>query len=133
MVEAALARGWGNERIARTVGISPASLKRHFRAELAARDAATDRLDLAMFSTTARKAIEGDMGAMRGSCGRCATRTSSAAMRRRHAEIQASGKGKPTGKKAAAQAAAAEAPAVDSGWGDLLDFGLGVDAPDRMN
>ena len=66
MVEAALARGWATERIAKAVGISPASIKRYFRAELKARDQAQDKLALAAFARLVRSAVgEGNMSAMR--------------------------------------------------------------------
>ena len=57
-VEAALVKGYSNQRICEAVGISLPSLKRHFRASLQQRDNARDRLKLALFAAMARAAIE---------------------------------------------------------------------------
>ena len=57
-VEAALVKGYTNQRICQAVGISLPSLKRHFRAALQKRDQARDRLELALFVAMARAAIE---------------------------------------------------------------------------
>lgn len=58
IVEAALVRGYTNQRICEAVGISLPSLKRHFRASLKMRDQARDRMELALFTAMARAAIE---------------------------------------------------------------------------
>lgn len=58
-VEAALVKGYTNQRICEVIGISLPSLKRHFRASLIKRDNARARLELALFSSMARAAIEG--------------------------------------------------------------------------
>jgi len=58
-VEAALVKGYTNQRICEVIGISLPSLKRHFRASLTKRDNARARLELALFSSMARAAIEG--------------------------------------------------------------------------
>lgn len=66
MLEAGLMKGWSNQRLAKVLGIGISTLKRNFGPLLSGRGDAPDRLRLAMFATTARKAIEGgDMGAMR--------------------------------------------------------------------
>lgn len=123
MVEGALARGWSNARIAQTLGISPASLKRHFRAALQIRDVARDRLELAAFSTIAREAIGGNMTAMkqlREMMAADALTAKKADMQRRQEEAKAAGLG--LGKKEMQQRAAEDA-VQDDGWGDI--FGAG--------
>lgn len=57
-VEAALVKGYSNQRICEALGISLPSLKRHFRPALQMRDQARDRLKLALFAAMARAAIE---------------------------------------------------------------------------
>jgi AcrR family transcriptional regulator len=57
-VEAALVKGYSNQKICEAVGISLPSLKRHFRSSLQQRDRARDRLKLALFAAMARAAIE---------------------------------------------------------------------------
>ena len=127
MVEAALARGWTVERIAKVLGISPASLKRHFRAELDKREVARDRLELAAFRKLARDAIEGGnasaMRQLREIMAQDALRSNRAEIERRQKEAEAhgigmaGGAGATKGKKAQAQA---EAEAAADGWGGLL-------------
>lgn len=119
MVDAALARGWSNDRIARAVGISPASLKRHFGAALAKRDAARDRLELAAFARTTREALDGNMSAMRQLRAEL-DRDELRAQKRRLEEAQAK-RPAAKGKKEAAREAAQEVPAPESGWGTLLN------------
>lgn len=57
-VEAALVKGYTNQRICEVMGISLPSLKRHFRASLQNRDNARERLQLALMASMARAAIE---------------------------------------------------------------------------
>lgn len=57
-VEAALVKGYSNQRICEVLGISLPSLKRHFRASLQNRDNARERLKLALMASMARAAIE---------------------------------------------------------------------------
>lgn len=125
MVEAALVRGWTNERIARAVGISVPSLKRHFGPALQLRDQARERMELAAFAKLAREAIEnGNMSAMRQlreAMERDALTRQKAEFERRQREAEERGIGgqAKTGKKAAAEAAAKDA-LQDNEWGDLL-------------
>lgn len=66
MLEAGLMKGWSNQRIADVLGVSLSTLKRNFGPLLKERGEIPDRLQLALFSATVRKAIEkGDMGAIR--------------------------------------------------------------------
>lgn len=66
MLEAGLAQGWTNERLARALDCGVSSLKRNFGPALRMRDALPDRLKLAIFAAAARRAIEkGDTGAIR--------------------------------------------------------------------
>lgn len=60
-----LALGWSNTRVANGVGVSPATLKRYFRAELKAREAMRDRLDARRFEIAMEQANEGNVGALR--------------------------------------------------------------------
>lgn len=60
-----LALGWANQRIANGVGISPATLKRYFRAELKVRDVMRDRLDARRFEIAMEQANAGNVTALR--------------------------------------------------------------------
>lgn len=60
-----LALGWANQRIANGVGISPATLKRYFRAELKVRDAMRDRLDARRFEIAMEQANAGNVTALK--------------------------------------------------------------------
>jgi len=60
-----LALGWSIGRIANGVGISPATLKRYFRAELKARDAMRDRLDARRFEIAMEQANAGNIQALK--------------------------------------------------------------------
>lgn len=128
MVQAALARGWGGQRIADAVGISLASLKRYFRAELKERDVMRDRMELAANARLIRAAIEdGNMTAMK-QLRELMDRDSLAGRKRRMEEQQREQReaGIGQGKKEAAQRAAEDAM-QDDDWGDLLGQG------DRLN
>ena len=121
VVEAALVRGWTNERAARAVGISVASLKRHFGAALRRRDEARDRMEAMLTATLARKAAEGNVPAirqLREIMEKDAMLARKSDMKRRQAEAEAAGLS--MGKKAARQAAAEQAATEDDGWSDLL-------------
>lgn len=127
MVEAALARGWSNQRIAETVGISTASLKRYFRSALQQRDIARDKLELAANARLIRAALEdGNMSAMkqlRELLDRDGLTRQKRKLEEQQQEAQAAGLG--IGKKEAAQRAAEQAATSDD-WGDLLD-------PNKLN
>jgi hypothetical protein len=60
-----LALGWANQRIANGVGISLATMKRYFRAELKVRDAMRDRLDARRFEIAMDQANAGNVTALR--------------------------------------------------------------------
>ena len=60
-----LALGWSNTRVANGVGISPATLKRYFRAELKVKDAMRDQLDARRFEIVMEQANAGNVGALR--------------------------------------------------------------------
>lgn len=64
-VKMLLALGWSIKRIANAIAISPATLKRYFRAELKARDAMRDRLEARRFELVWTMAEAGNVGAMR--------------------------------------------------------------------
>lgn len=60
-----LALGWSNIRVANGLGISLATLKRYFRAELKVKDAMRDRLDARRFEIVMEQANAGNVGALR--------------------------------------------------------------------
>ena len=60
-----LALGWANQRVANALGVSPATLKRYFRAELKVRDAMRDRLDARRFEIAMEQANAGNVTALR--------------------------------------------------------------------
>ncbi|TWI29727.1 hypothetical protein IQ24_03544 [Paracoccus sulfuroxidans] len=128
MVEGGLSKGWSNERIAKALKVGLSTLKRNFGPVLSARDVLPDRLELAIFSTTVRKAIEkGDMGAVRQlrqmieeDSRRLSTRRFDDAQERAKVAARA----KPMGKKEAAQMAAETAGGEGSLWGDDLTPGF---------
>lgn len=60
-----LALGWANGRVANALGISPATLKRYFRAELRERDAMRDRLDARRYEIALEQANAGNVTALR--------------------------------------------------------------------
>ena len=64
-VKLLLALGWSIERIANGLGISPATLKRYFRAELKGRAAMRDRLDARRFEIAMEQANAGNITALR--------------------------------------------------------------------
>ena len=64
-VKLLLALGWSIERIANGIGVSPATLKRYFRAELRQRDAMRDRLDARRFEIAMEQANAGNITALR--------------------------------------------------------------------
>jgi hypothetical protein len=130
MVEAGLAQGWGNERMAQALGCGVSTLKRNFGPLLRLRDAMPDRLQLTIFAAAVRKAMEkGDMGAIRqvrAMMDDNERRLIDARMRKQQTEVR--DKPEKLGKKEAAQKAARELienagaePA--EGWGDLLTPG----------
>jgi DNA-binding NarL/FixJ family response regulator len=127
MVEAALARGWSNQRIADALGISPASLKRYFRAALKQRDVMRDKLEMAANAALIRAAIEGGnmtaMKQLRELLDRDGLTRQKRKLEEQQREADAAGLG--MGKKEAQQRAAEESLLSD-GWGNLLD-------PARMN
>ncbi|MGZ9812329.1 hypothetical protein ACXN5S_17850 [Pseudoroseicyclus sp. H15] len=129
MVEAACVRGWSNARIAKSVGISDASLKRYFRATLKDRDTARDRMELAIFATTARAAIEegsaSHMRQLRDMLDRDARLAADRNIAERRAEDEEEAPVAP-GKKAARLAEAKSAGG--DAWGDDLLGHLGPQA-----
>jgi AraC-like DNA-binding protein len=60
-----LALGWSIERMANGVGISPATLKRYFRAELQVRSAMRDRLEARRFEIAMEQANAGNVAALK--------------------------------------------------------------------
>lgn len=64
-VKLLMALGWVNSRIANALGISPATLKRYFRADMKERDAMRDRLDARRFEIALEQANAGNVTALR--------------------------------------------------------------------
>lgn len=64
-VKLLLALGWSTSRIANGVGISLATLKRYFRAEMKSRDAMRDRLDARRFEIAMEQANAGNVSALK--------------------------------------------------------------------
>ncbi|MCB1476620.1 MAG: helix-turn-helix domain-containing protein [Rhodobiaceae bacterium] len=60
-----LALGWSIERMANAISVSPATVKRYFRADLKARDAMRDRLDARRFEIAMEQANAGNITALR--------------------------------------------------------------------
>lgn len=60
-----LALGWSIERMANGIGVSPATLKRYFRADLKQRDAMRDRLDARRFELAMGQANAGNVAALK--------------------------------------------------------------------
>ncbi|MDR6757828.1 transcriptional regulator with XRE-family HTH domain [Mycoplana sp. BE70] len=119
-----LALGWSIERLANGVGVSPATVKRYFRAELKERYAMRDRLDARRFQIAMEQANAGNVAALK-ELGKMiersdmmdADRNMRDAQRDRATTEKAAEK---LGKKAA-QKEAAKTAGADSEWGsDLL-------------
>lgn len=64
-LEAGLAKGWSNARIAKAIGIGLSTLKRNYGPLLKRREEIPDKLQLALFATAARQALLGNMVAVR--------------------------------------------------------------------
>lgn len=60
-----LAVGWSGQRIANAIGVSLATLKRYFRAELKVRDVVRDQLEARRLEIAYDAAATGNVGAMR--------------------------------------------------------------------
>lgn len=64
-VKLLLALGWANQRIANAIGVSLATLKRYFRAELKVRDAMRDRLEARRIEIAMEQANSGNIAALK--------------------------------------------------------------------
>lgn len=123
-----LALGWSIERMANGIGISSATLKRYFRAELKERDAMRDRLDARRFEIAMEQVNAGNVTALK-ELGKMLDANDRMGMDRRLRDAQEkAGRQKeeaaPQGKKEVAKAAAKTAGA-DSHWGSDLLPGVG--------
>lgn len=117
-----LALGWSIERMANGIGVSPATVKRYFRAELKERDAMRDRLDARRFELAMEQANAGNVAALK-ELGKMIERSDmmliEARLRQSHQTTQPE-KEEKLGKKDAMKAAAKTA-GEGSSWGnDLL-------------
>jgi AraC-like DNA-binding protein len=117
-----LALGWSIDRMANAIGVSAATVKRYFRAELKVRDAMRDRLDARRFEIAMEQANAGNVAALK-ELGKMLDRSDLMGLEdklRRAQEDQPAPRGKTLGKKEAAQEAAKTA-GENSQWGnDLL-------------
>ncbi|MDX1219057.1 AraC family transcriptional regulator [Sinorhizobium medicae] len=117
-----LALGWSIERMANGLGVSPATVKRYFRAELKQRDAMRDRLDARRFEIAMEQANAGNVAALK-ELGKMIDRSDTMLIDARLRQAQ--GDRKPEkeerlGKKEA-QKEAAKTAGEGSSWGaDLL-------------
>lgn len=133
-IKLGLALGWSNERIARGVAVSAATLKRYFRAELKCRDMARDQLDLRRFELAMAEANKGNVGALK-ELGKMLERNDQMLAGRKFQDAQdgtpdRAGKAdapraeKPLGKKEAAQLAAETVGGEGTLWGSDLTPGF---------
>ena len=119
-----LALGWTITRMANAIDVSPATLKRYFRAELRQRDAMRDRLDARRFEIAMDQANAGNVAALK-ELGKMLEKSDMMGVDERLREAQSaqgreSDKQDKLGKKEARQIAAENA-GEGSGWGsDLL-------------
>ncbi|MBW9062387.1 AraC family transcriptional regulator [Rhizobium herbae] len=117
-----LALGWSIGRMANALGISPATVKRYFRAELKDRDAMRDKLDARRFEIAMEQANAGNVAALK-ELGKMIERSDVMLVDHRLRDAQEKAEEKSAeklGKKEAARAAAKTA-GEGSGWGsDLL-------------
>jgi len=123
-----LALGWSIERMANGVGVSPATVKRYFRAELKQRDAMRDRLDARRFEIAMELANDGNVPALK-ELGKMIERSDLMSIDRRLQDAQegrsSEGDKPKLGKKAAAKAAAKAATEEPGGvWGNDLVPGV---------
>jgi len=126
MLEAGLMKGWSNQRLADVLGVGISTLKRNFGPVLKGRGEMPDRLKLAIFAATVRKALDkGDMGAvrqLRQMIGEDEARLIDARLRE---EPKDDAEREVIGKKEAQRRAAKDLVDGDSGnaWGDDLSPG----------
>ncbi len=116
-----LALGWSIQRIANGVGISPATVKWYFRAELKVRGAMRDRLDARRFEIAMEQANDGNVAALK-ELGKMIERSDLMGADQRLRDAQAGGadKQEKVGKKEARQIAAEQAGQGGSWGSDLL-------------
>ncbi len=115
-----LALGWSIDRMANGIGVSPATLKRYFRAELKERGKMRDRLDARRYEIAMEQANAGNVAALK-ELGKMIERSDMTLADARIADAQADKAAKEkVGKKEAAKEAAKSA-GDGSSWGsDLL-------------
>ncbi|WP_309086453.1 helix-turn-helix domain-containing protein [Chelativorans sp.] len=127
-VKLLLALGWTIGRIANALDVSPATLKRYFRAELKQRDAMRDRLDARRLEIAMEQANAGNVAALK-ELGKMIERSDLMLVDAKLREAQANGgaDAKPKlGKKESAREAAKTA-GQGSDWGnDILPGIQGV-------
>lgn len=124
-----LALGWTITRMANGIGVSPATVKRHFRAELKVRDAMRDRLDARRFEIAMQQANDGNVAALK-ELGKMIERSDLMRVDERLRDAQGAKADTPAkpeklGKKEARDAAARTA-GEGSAWGNDLLPGVGT-------
>lgn len=122
-LESGLAQGWAQERIAKTLNVGLSTLKRNFGPVLKTGQLMPDRLQLQIFAVTVRKALEGDMGAVRQvRLMQQENERLRAEERFRKGGEEGQEKAPPIGKKEAARRAGEKVTETSDGsWGDLLN------------
>jgi IS30 family transposase len=115
-----MALGWSIDRMANGIGVSPATVKRYFRAELKVRDKMRDRLDARRYEIAMEQANAGNVAALK-ELGKMIEKSDLTFANARIADAQASkASQEKVGKKDAAKEAAKSA-GEGSSWGsDLL-------------
>lgn len=117
-----LALGWSISRMANAIAVSPATLKRYFRAELKQRDAMRDRLDARRFEIAMEQANAGNVAALK-ELGKMIDRSDMMDIDRQLREAQSDAPKKTSDKLGKKEAAAEAAKTAGEGseWGnDLL-------------
>lgn len=129
-----LALGWSNQRIASALEITPPTLHKYFKVELAARDHMRDRLDARRFEIAAEQMNSGNIAALRELNKMVEASDRLESSRRltgsQEDEDEKSGRdgrnSSPAarrGKKEVAEEEAREAGGDGTGWGNLLNPG----------
>ncbi|MCA2372214.1 helix-turn-helix transcriptional regulator [Agrobacterium genomosp. 3 str. CIP 111-78] len=116
-----LALGWSIERMANGIGVSPATLKRHFRAELKVRTKMRDGLEARRFEIAMELANAGNVAALKELGKMIEKNDAMVAARAYRGDDDEEKKPEKIGKKEQAQRDAEQAEQSDT-WGDDLQF-----------
>ena len=125
-VKLLLALGWSNTRVANAIDVSPATLKRYFRADLKTRDQMRDRLDARRIEIAAELANAGNVPALK-ELGKMIEKSDimrvDRSLREAQGDVEPEERGAKLGKKEAKKAAAKTA-GDGSIWGTDLMPGI---------